>query len=64
MAKGILLSACLAGYIGLSLITAISSKNLLPALVVISIDGLKPDYVLSADLYGMKIPNLRHIQKG
>ncbi|MDQ8165353.1 MAG: ectonucleotide pyrophosphatase/phosphodiesterase [Gemmatimonadota bacterium] len=27
--------------------------------VVISIDGLKPDYVLEADKHGLKIPNLR-----
>ena len=30
-----------------------------PALVLISIDGLKPEYVLEADAYGLKIPNLR-----
>jgi predicted AlkP superfamily pyrophosphatase or phosphodiesterase len=62
MRKGILLSACLTGCICLGLNTAISSKNLLPNLVVISIDGLKPDYVSSADLYGLKIPNLKHFQ--
>jgi predicted AlkP superfamily pyrophosphatase or phosphodiesterase len=28
-------------------------------LVLISIDGLKPDYVLQADKYSLKIPNLR-----
>ena len=63
MRKGILLSACLVGCICLGLITAISSNNLPPSLVVISIDGLKPDYVSSADLYGLKIPNLRRFQK-
>ena len=47
MRKGILLSACLVGCICLGLITAISSNNLPPSLVVISIDGLKPDYVSS-----------------
>jgi predicted AlkP superfamily pyrophosphatase or phosphodiesterase len=30
-------------------------------LVVISIDGLRPDYVLEADRYGLKIPNLRRL---
>jgi len=29
--------------------------------VLISIDGLKPDYVLDADKHGLKIPNLRRI---
>lgn len=31
------------------------------ALVVISIDGLRPDYVLKADEYKLKIPHLRRI---
>jgi predicted AlkP superfamily pyrophosphatase or phosphodiesterase len=31
------------------------------ALVVISIDGLRPDYVLKADEYELKIPHLRKI---
>ena len=30
-----------------------------PALIFIGIDGLRPDYVLEADRYGLKIPNLR-----
>ncbi|HEU4389293.1 MAG TPA: ectonucleotide pyrophosphatase/phosphodiesterase, partial [Blastocatellia bacterium] len=30
-----------------------------PPVVLISIDGLKPDYVLQADRHGLKIPNLR-----
>jgi predicted AlkP superfamily pyrophosphatase or phosphodiesterase len=29
--------------------------------VLISIDGLKPDYVLEADKHGLKIPNLRRL---
>ena len=29
--------------------------------VLLSIDGLKPDYVLSADAHGLKIPNLRRL---
>jgi len=29
--------------------------------VIISIDGLKPDYVLEADKHGLKIPNLRRL---
>lgn len=31
--------------------------------VLISIDGLKPDYVLEADKYGLKLPNLRRFVK-
>ena len=29
--------------------------------VVVSIDGMRPDYVLEADRYGLKIPNLRRL---
>jgi hypothetical protein len=29
------------------------------SLVLLSIDGLKPDYVLKADTHGLKVPNLR-----
>jgi predicted AlkP superfamily pyrophosphatase or phosphodiesterase len=29
------------------------------SVVLLSIDGLKPDYVLSADAHGLKVPNLR-----
>jgi predicted AlkP superfamily pyrophosphatase or phosphodiesterase len=32
-----------------------------PALLLISIDGLRPDTVLEADRYGLKIPRLRRI---
>lgn len=31
--------------------------------VLISVDGLKPDYVLEADKHGLKIPNLRRLVK-
>ncbi len=31
------------------------------AVVLLSIDGLKPDYVLQADTHGLKIPNLRRL---
>src|SRR5580658_3399177 len=32
------------------------------ALLVISIDGMRPDYVSAADQHGLKIPNLRRIR--
>jgi predicted AlkP superfamily pyrophosphatase or phosphodiesterase len=34
-----------------------------PLLVVISVDGLRPDYVTAADAHGAKIPNLRRFLK-
>jgi predicted AlkP superfamily pyrophosphatase or phosphodiesterase len=37
-------------------------KSYIPV-VLISIDGLKPDYVLEADKHGLKIPNLRRLVK-
>jgi predicted AlkP superfamily pyrophosphatase or phosphodiesterase len=33
------------------------------ALLVVSIDGMRPDYVSAADQHGLKIPNLRRIMK-
>ena len=33
------------------------------ALLLISIDGLRPDYVLEADKHGLKVPNLRSIAR-
>src|SRR5262247_444279 len=34
-----------------------------PTLVMISIEGLRPDYVTAADAHGLKIPNLRRFLK-
>ena len=34
-----------------------------PTLVMISIDGLRPDYVTAADAHALKIPNLRRLLK-
>jgi len=34
-----------------------------PLLVMISIDGLRPDYVTAADAHGAKVPNLRQFLK-
>jgi predicted AlkP superfamily pyrophosphatase or phosphodiesterase len=34
-----------------------------PLLVVISIDGLRPDYITAADAHGAKVPNLRRFVK-
>jgi predicted AlkP superfamily pyrophosphatase or phosphodiesterase len=59
-----------AGILGLLALTAliplirVSSQTQRAArvpVVLISIDGLKPDYVLEADKHGLKIPNLRRM---
>ena len=34
-----------------------------PLLVVISVDGLRPDYITAADQHGAKVPNLRRFLK-
>lgn len=34
-----------------------------PVLVVVSVDGLRPDYVTAADQHGAKLPNLRRFMK-
>lgn len=34
-----------------------------PRVILISIDGLKPEYVLDADRYRLKIPNLRRLHR-
>ena len=34
-----------------------------PVLVLISVDGMKPEYVTHADEYGAKVPNLRSMMK-
>jgi len=40
-----------------------SAQSARPTLVMISIDGLRPDYVTAADAHGLKIPNLRRFLK-
>jgi len=45
------------------LVASLSGQSGEPAgpLVLISIDGLKPDYVIDASKHGVKIPNLRRL---
>src|SRR6266404_7117167 len=47
----------------LIVLTSAAHGALQPAhpVVLISIDGLRPDFVLEADHYDLKIPNLRHL---
>ena len=34
-----------------------------PLLVMISVDGMRPDYITGADAHGAKVPNLRRFLK-
>lgn len=49
--------ACMALVVGAQAAEAQGKPT--PLLVVISVDGLRPDYVTAADAHGAKIPNLR-----
>jgi predicted AlkP superfamily pyrophosphatase or phosphodiesterase len=48
-------------------IAALSAVSLLPAqtqsMLMISVDGMRPDYVLHADEHGLRLPTLRRIMK-
>lgn len=41
--------------------TTIFAQTNQPSVVLISIDGLKPDYILNADQHKLKVPNLRRM---
>ena len=43
--------------------SALAQGGVSPILVLISVDGLRPDYVTAADLHGAKVPNLRRFLK-
>ncbi len=42
---------------------AFGQENAPPLLVMISVDGMKPEYVTAADAHGLKVPNLRKFLK-
>lgn len=42
---------------------ALGQENTPPLLVIISVDGMKPEYVTAADAHGLKVPNLRKFLK-
>ncbi|MFI5185014.1 MAG: alkaline phosphatase family protein, partial [Vicinamibacteria bacterium] len=44
-----------------ALAVAAASQQSQPPVVLISIDGLRPDYILEADKHGLRIPNLRRL---
>jgi predicted AlkP superfamily pyrophosphatase or phosphodiesterase len=51
-------AAATASVLGIGLLAA--AKPVRPvSLVLVSVDGLRPDYVLEADRYGLAVPNLR-----
>ena len=45
----------------LLLTTTLLAQTNQPSVVLISIDGLKPDYILDADQHKLKVPNLRRL---
>src|ERR1043166_3179961 len=40
-----------------------AATNATPLVVMISVDGIKPEYVTQADAHGAKVPNLRKFMK-
>jgi predicted AlkP superfamily pyrophosphatase or phosphodiesterase len=52
---GLLILAAIASLLA----PALPAQQKTPLLLVISVDGLRPDYVTSADAHGSSIPNLR-----
>jgi predicted AlkP superfamily pyrophosphatase or phosphodiesterase len=56
-----LLFLAFAGFLAAS--GAAQDKSAPPLLVIISVDGLRPDYITAADQHGAKIPNLRRFLK-
>jgi predicted AlkP superfamily pyrophosphatase or phosphodiesterase len=45
------------------LVSAQAQQKSAPVLVVVSIDGLRPDYVTAAEAHGAKVPNLRRFMR-
>jgi predicted AlkP superfamily pyrophosphatase or phosphodiesterase len=60
MRKVVLASVLLILIVPMWFVSEAQNAPTLPV-VLISIDGLKPDYVLDADKHGLKIPNLRRL---
>ena len=61
----ILLSLCTAAVCALFFLRSAAAQEQPPRtpVILISIDGMKPEYVLDADAHGLKIPNLRSFLK-
>lgn len=58
---GFILSACAA--IFLFATNGQAQERATPLLVMISVDGMRPDYITEADAHGAKVPNLRRFLK-
>ena len=43
--------------------SALAQEQPPPLLVMISVDGMRPDYITEADMHGAKVPNLRRFLK-
>jgi len=63
--RSILLWLCAAAACAFTLAPPADAQEQKPRtpVILISIDGLKPEYVLAADAHGLKIPNLRRFVK-
>lgn len=48
-------------FLFLSLVAVLAAQSGANGLLLVSIDGLNPNYVIKADQYGLKLPNLRRI---
>jgi predicted AlkP superfamily pyrophosphatase or phosphodiesterase len=44
-------------------VAGVRAAEMQRALLLVSIDGLRPDYVLEADKHGLKVPNLRGVAR-
>lgn len=63
MRRPLLLSGCLTALLLVAFAAISSLRGGVVPVILISIDGLKPDYVLEADKHKLKIPNLRRLVK-
>jgi predicted AlkP superfamily pyrophosphatase or phosphodiesterase len=60
--RNLVLALLLAG-LCFSAVAVAQDQTQPPLLVMISIDGLRPDYITAADAHGAKVPNLRRFLK-
>ncbi len=63
MRRSFLILCCFSLMASTFLFQALAQQKPYVPVVLISIDGLKPDYVLEADKYNLQIPNLRRLVK-
>src|SRR5262245_58420007 len=63
MRRALSISGCLVALLFVAFAAISSLRGGGVPVILISIDGLKPDYVLEADKHKLKIPNLRRLVK-